>query len=258
MKLNEIRVFEGEDFDLWKLELKACLMKYEIEDVLDPLMVPGPTASEKDMFVWRKQCNKALGLIILSLGDTQKRKIKDEKYPLGALNILEKEYESKSKANKFLLFRKLLALQWEPGTTLAQHLDTLDRMVDRVKAVGKDVDDDTICGVLVNSLPPQYNNIIENFDILGESVTVSKVREVLIQHEQTLKIREGEVGQIALHVNAHAHKNSHKAAPSTTNNTHKHCTHCNVNTHNTKQCWILYPEKRPPPRSIDKKGDCCE
>ena len=262
MKLREIRVFDGEDFDLWKLELKACLMKHEIEDVLDPKMVPGINSTEKEMQVWRKQCNKALGLIILSLGDTQKRKVKDEKFPLGALNILEKEYESKSKANKFLLFRKLLALQWEPGTTLAQHLDTLDRTVDRVRAVGKEVDDDTICGVLINSLPAQYDNIVENFDILGETITLNKVREVLIQHKQTVKIREGEVGQIALH--ASAHKNSQKAAkPPATNNTNnttqnnttqKHCAHCKLNTHNTKHCWILFPEQRPPGRSSDKKA----
>ena len=233
-----ICVFNGEDFDL--LKLKACLMKYEIEDILDPKAVPPPNSTDKDMLLWRKACNKALGFIILSLGDTQKRKIKDEKFPLGALQILEKEYESKSKANRFLLFRKLLALQWEQGTTLAQHLDAMDRMVDRVRAVGQQVDDNIIAGVLINSLPPQYNNLIENFDILGENLTLDKVREVLQQHKQTVKIRDGDGGQIALHART-PHKPPKGTTPATNTTPTPLCTHCKGHTHTIKTCWQLHP-----------------
>lgn len=234
-KVRDIRIFDGEDFDLWKMELKACLMKHEIEDILEPGYVPGNNADEKTLLTYRKMCNKALGIIILSLGDTQKRKIKDEKTPLGALKVLEKEYESKSKANRFLLFRKLLVFQWEPGTTLSQHLDALDKMIDRVRAVGKDVDDDTVCGVMINSLPPQYNHIIENFDIMGETITHEKVREVLLQHEQTLRIREGESGLQGLVAHKHT-KTPHNA----TNNVV--CSHCKSPKHTAKECWKLHPE----------------
>ena len=176
---------------------------------------------------------------------------------MAALNILEKEYESKSKANKFLLFRKLLALQWEQGTTLAQHLDNMDSMVNRVRAVGQDVDDNIIAGVLINSLPAQYNNLIENFDILGENITLNKVREVLQQHEQTIKIREGEGGQIALHARAPPHKLP-KGAPTPTNNNtntnnNKFCTNCKNAGHIVKKCWFLHPKLRPNRRPQDGK-----
>ena len=76
--------------------------------------------------------------------------------------------------------------------------------------------------------------------MLGENITLDKVREVLLQHEQTLKVREGEVGT-ALH--AQSLKNSQKAA---SNNTNKHCTHCNVNTHTNKTCFKLHPELKKP------------
>ena len=46
-KVRDIRIFDGEDFDLWKMELKACLMKHEIEDILEPGYVLGNNADEK-------------------------------------------------------------------------------------------------------------------------------------------------------------------------------------------------------------------
>lgn len=88
-KVRDIRIFDGEDFDLWKMELKACLMKHEIKDILEPGYVPDVNTDEKTLFLYRKMCNKALEIIILSLGDTQKCKIKDEKTLLGTLKVLE-------------------------------------------------------------------------------------------------------------------------------------------------------------------------
>ena len=50
--MKHIRLFDGEDFDLWKMELKACLMKHEIEDVLDANLIPSPNADDKVWFTW--------------------------------------------------------------------------------------------------------------------------------------------------------------------------------------------------------------
>lgn len=263
----EIEKFNGSNFALWKLKMKAILRK---DGCLAAISARPATYTDDDK--WNEMDGNAMANLHLALADGVLSSIEEKKTAKEIWDHLAKLYEAKSLHNKIFLKRKLYTLRMGESTSVTEHINTLNTLFSQLTSLSYKVESQERAELLLQSLPDSYDQLIINLtnNVSTDSLVFDDVAAAFLEEESWRKSKEDrrENSQIeALTVMRgrsmeHGSSGSHKhgRSKSRSKKTFK-CYHCGKKGNLKKDCWEL--KNSNPQGNVANTSDngialCCE
>lgn len=168
-----------DNFETWKMHMEAILIMSDGWDyVTGAKQRPRADADGK---AWDTEDKKVKSTIILAISPSELRQVKDCQTARDVWVRLYEIYQSKGPARKAMLLKRLILTKME-GTSVRDHVRSFFDIVDRLKDLDIEINNDMLSIILLYSLPEEYDNFrcaIESRDELPkpESLKIKVIEE---------------------------------------------------------------------------------
>eukprot|EP00253_Pinus_taeda_P036710 PITA_36710 len=152
----EIKKFNGQSFELWKLKMEDLLVDKDQWIMVDPGTKPAGVSNEE----WEKLDRKAKSTIRLCVSDSVLLNVSGEATVKALWDKLGTLYRSKSLVNKLFLRKKMYNLRMKDGDSVREHLNVFNTMVRQLSSVDIKISDDGKCISLLCSLPYSWDSLV--------------------------------------------------------------------------------------------------
>ena len=127
----DIEKFNGSNFSLWKMKIKAVLRKDNCLAAID-----GRPDDITDNKKWEEIDGNAIANLHLALADEVLSSISEKKSAKEIWDTLTKLYETKSLHNKIFLKRRLYTLRMSESTPVTDHINVLNTLFSKLTSLG--------------------------------------------------------------------------------------------------------------------------
>ena len=175
----DIEKFTGKNsFSLWRIKMRAILVQQGLITALSGIEKLSDSLSDdqKDELM-----EKAHSAILLCLGDEVLREVADVSTAPALWLRLESKNMTKSLTKRLFLKQRLYTLKMEEGTPLSQHFDAFNTIIMDLNNINIDDEDQAL--ILLCSLPPSYENFVENILYSHDYITLDEVKTALGSNE---------------------------------------------------------------------------
>ncbi|GJW01215.1 retrovirus-related pol polyprotein from transposon TNT 1-94 [Tanacetum coccineum] len=183
----EIEKFNGNNFSLWKLKMKAILRKDKC------LAAIGERPAEvTDDSKWDEMDGNAIANLHLALADGVLSSIEEKKSAKEIWDHLARLYEARSLHNKKFLKRKLYALRMTESTSVTEHVNNLNTLFSQLTSLSCKIDSQERAEILLQSLPDSYDQVIINLtsNVLLDYLVFDDVAAAIMEEENRPNNRE--------------------------------------------------------------------
>ncbi|KAE8713996.1 hypothetical protein F3Y22_tig00110202pilonHSYRG00134 [Hibiscus syriacus] len=182
----DIEKFNGRNFSLWKLKMKAILRKDGCLAVINEM--PMDFADDNK---WNEMDGNAMANFNLALADEVLSSIEEKKTAKEIWDHLTKLHEATSLHNKIFLKRKLYTLRMSESTSVTDHLNTLNTLFSQLTSLSCKIVEQERAELLLQSLPDSYDQLIINLTNNNvTSLVFDDVAVVVLQEENRHKNKE--------------------------------------------------------------------
>jgi gag-polypeptide of LTR copia-type len=123
------------------------------KDLYEPVEGDSAKLEEMNVVNWNKWNQKAVGTIRQWLNDSVYHHVVSETNAHELWKKLESLYEQKITANKTFLIWKLINLKFREGTSVAEHLNEFQSLINQLSAMNMTLEDELQALLLLGSLP---------------------------------------------------------------------------------------------------------
>ncbi|GJY22735.1 retrovirus-related pol polyprotein from transposon TNT 1-94 [Tanacetum coccineum] len=183
----EIEKFNGNNFSLWKLKMKAILRKDKC------LAAIGERPAEvTDDSNWDEMDGNAIANLHLALANGVFSSIEEKKSAKEIWDHLARLYEARSLHNKKFLKRKLYALRMTESTSVTEHVNNLNTLFSQLTSLSCKIDSQECAEILLQSLPDSYDQVIINLtsNVLSDYLVIDDVAAAILEEENRHNNRE--------------------------------------------------------------------
>ena len=174
-----IAKLQDHNYHTWSFQCQMLLSENKVWDVVvgksirpadladlpetDPVMsATARKAAEKAVTEWDDKNEVTLRIISFTVIDRFQSTIRNGKTAKGAWEELQKVLVPRDKQRKYSLIRRLYRLDMQSGSSLRDHEETFDSLVQSLSAIGKEYEDEELIILFANSLPPDvFGNWIQ-------------------------------------------------------------------------------------------------
>lgn len=186
---RSISKFNGENFQVWKFQVKTVFVANGILDIVDGSNVkPASTVNDgADEKSWKSKDAKAMFIISSSMEYTQLECLLTCTSANEMWTKLSTFHEQKSAANVLGLLSRFHEYRMTPGDTAAQHVSKIENLAKQLNDIGEKVSDTMIMAKILSTLPVKFNPFISAWDsVVLENQTLIHLRERVIREEQRM------------------------------------------------------------------------
>ncbi|XP_076657790.1 uncharacterized protein LOC143361943 [Halictus rubicundus] len=251
---TQIDKLTKDNYDTWKEQMEAILTKNDLWCYVDGWK-PKPAERENNadqIANWVRNDKKAKADIVLSLSASEICHVKNLQTSSDAWTALERVYASKGPAKRATLLKKLLFTRLTEDGSMADHLNKLFDIIDKLQQMDIPIANDLLTIVILYSMPRSYEGFrcaIESRDTLPDPYAL-KIK-ILEEAEARSRLNEEDTHD-ALYVrqgNPHRPKYTNsktnkeemavKYKSNDSTSTHKpyKCTFCKKPGHKADDCW---------------------
>ncbi|KAH9685060.1 hypothetical protein KPL70_013801 [Citrus sinensis] len=178
----DLEKFTGKnDFNMWKVKMKALLITQGLGDALEP--VTKKEGIEASSSLTPQQATdidkRARSTIILSLGDSVIREVAKEKTVADLWAKLETIYMTKSLTNRLHIKKRMFTLKMAEGSSLDDYIDEFNRVCDTLETIDESLSDESKALLLVSSLPQSYSNFVDALMYGRQTLSLDEVKAAL-------------------------------------------------------------------------------
>ncbi|KAE8679209.1 Retrovirus-related Pol polyprotein from transposon TNT 1-94 [Hibiscus syriacus] len=267
----DIEKFNGRNFSLWKLKMKAILRKDGCLAAISERPVDFTDDNK-----WIEMDGNAMANFHLALADEVLSSIEEKKTTKEIWDHLTKLYETTSLHNKIFLKRKLYTLRMPESTSVTEHLNTLNTLFSQLTSLSCKIREQERAELLLQSLPDSYDQLIINltnsnvtsliFDDVAAAVLQEENRrknkedrQVNLQQPEALTTMTTIRGRSTEHGQSSSRKHGRSKSRSKKN---LKCYNCGKKGHLKKDCWSLNKNFNPQSNTANTSDDgdalCCE
>ncbi|KAJ3662741.1 hypothetical protein Zmor_007072 [Zophobas morio] len=164
-----IAKFNGNDFAVWKFQMRAYLRYHELLDVVEGMKArPDSGGTSKEQEDWDRKDEKAQFALSCALETNVVRHIMNMKTAAEMWTRLVTIYEQKNKTSIHILHQKFYNYQMRPGATITEHVAAIEELVRQLEDLNQKPTDEQIITKVLYTLPQQYQHIAAAFDMLPE------------------------------------------------------------------------------------------
>ncbi|KAH9669265.1 hypothetical protein KPL70_021724 [Citrus sinensis] len=182
----EIEKFNGNNFSLWKMKMKAVLRKNNC------LTAIGERLMEITDDKWNEVDGNAIFDLHLAFTDGVLSSVAEKNTVKEIWDTLTKFYEAKSLHNKIFLKRKLYTLRMTESTIVTDHINTLKTLFSQLTTLGHNIEENERAELLLQSLLDSYDQLIINLTNNNpvESLIFDDVAASVLNEESRRKNKE--------------------------------------------------------------------
>lgn len=262
----EIEKFNGKNFSLWKLKVKAILRKDNCLAAISER--PVDFTDDKK---WSEMNEDAMADLYLSIADGVLSSIEEKKTAKEIWDHLNRLYEAKSLHNKIFLKRKLYTLRMSESTSVTEHLNTLNTLFSQLTSLSCKIEPQERAELLLQSLPDSYDQLIINLtnNILTDYLVFDDVAAAVLEEESRRKNKEDrqvnlQQAEALTVMRGRSTERGQSSGRGRSKSSKKNlkCYNCGKKGHLKKDCWNL-PQNSNPQGNVASTSDdgsalCCE
>eukprot|EP00253_Pinus_taeda_P021051 PITA_21051 len=186
----EIKKFNGQSFELWKLKMEDLLVDKNQWIVVDPGTKPTGVTDEG----WKKLDQKAKSTIGLCVSDSVLLNASGKAMAKALWDKLGTLYQSTSLVNKLFLQKKLYNLRMKDGDLVIEHLNAFNTMVSQLSYVDIKILDEDKCISLLCSLPDSWDSLVISIGNNATALYFDEIVSALLTEEMRRKNMDNQNG----------------------------------------------------------------
>ena len=186
----EIKKFNGQSFELWKLKMEDLLVDKDQWIAVDPGTKPTTVSDEE----WKKLDRKAKSTIRLCVSDSVLLNVSGEAMAKALWDKLGTLYQSKSLVNKLFLRKKLYNLRMKDGDSVTEHLNAFNTVVSQLLSVDIKISDEDKCISLLCSLPDSWDSLVIAIGSNATALQFDEIVSALLTEEMRRKNMDNQNG----------------------------------------------------------------
>lgn len=149
---NRMICLNGTNYHLWKGKMKDLLF---VKNLHLPVFATEKPESKTDED-WSFEHQQVCGFIRQYVEDNVYNHIANEEHARSLWKKIESLYASKSGNNKLYLLNSLMNLRYKEGTSISDHLNDFQGLLDQLSGMGIKFDDEVLGLWLLNTLPDSW------------------------------------------------------------------------------------------------------
>ena len=240
----DVEKFNGTNFSLWKLKVKAILRKDNC------LAAIGDRPAEiTDDGKWQEMDGNAIANLHLALADGVLSSVAEKKTAKEIWDTLTGLYEAKSLHNKIFLKRRLYTLRMAESTSVTDHINTLNTLFAQLTSMSYNIDTVERAELLLQSLPDSYDQLIINLTNKMDSLVFDVIAAAVLEEESRRKNKEdrhtsSQQAEALTMIRGRSKERgfsgsqNHGRSKSRSKKNIK-CYNCGKKGHVKKECWLL-------------------
>ncbi|CAM8931497.1 unnamed protein product [Rhodiola kirilowii] len=186
-ELVKVTPFDGSsDFTMWRVKMKAILIKEKCWDVVEGDWQEGATYRYK-----KKLSDLAHSEIMLRLSDDVATQVVSHTDPKKLWDALESIFLAKSLPNRISLLCKLFTCKMDTSMTLQENLNIFLKMTQELKRCDDEIKQTHQAVILLNSLPPQFETLKDVIQYGWDDLTMGKIMSAIGQKNESLRVFKG-------------------------------------------------------------------
>jgi hypothetical protein len=237
----KIEKFNGSNFSLWKLKIRAVLRKDNCLDAIDGR--PADITDQK----WKEMDDNAVANLHLAMADSVLSSIAEKKSAKEIWDALIKLYEVKSLHTRIFLKRRLYTLRMNESISITNHINTMNTLFAQLTASDFTIAENERAELLLQSLPDSYDQLIINItnNNIADSLHFDDVAGAIIEEESRRKNKEERIEkQAEALVMARGRSTERGSSGSQDRGRSKSqrrknfkCYSCGMRGHYKRECW---------------------
>jgi gag-polypeptide of LTR copia-type len=174
------------NWQIWKSKIEDILY---CKDLYEPAERESAKPEEMTTANWNIWNRKAVDTIRQWLDDSVYHHVSSETNAHELWKKLESLYEQKTVANKAFFIRKLENLKFREGTSVAEHLNEFQSLINQLSAMKMTLEDELHALLLLGSLPDSWETLVVTISNAAPNgvVTLSTVTSSLFNEETRRK-----------------------------------------------------------------------
>ncbi|UYV73992.1 hypothetical protein LAZ67_11001747 [Cordylochernes scorpioides] len=267
-ELPQIQKFNGDNFHLWKFQMKIILEAKDLLSITDGSEVKPEIEDIAKFSNWKKKDAKSKMLITTALEFKYLQQIVNCQTSAEMWKKLSTIYELKSETNKYLLQQRFFEYKMNPNDNIATHISKVETLAQQMKDLGEPISDVALITMIICSLPDKYKNFITAWDsVSSEEKTLENLTARLLK-EESLQDHWDSSGNSkpdnALMTFSKFNRNStasnkqqqhQQSIKDKKKNTH--CGYCKKKGHWWKECYKRKEEQKGQQPSSSSRDDSC-
>ena len=255
--LSRMITLNGSNYHIWKGKMEDLLYVKQFHLPVFASEKPEKLSEEEWTLLHRQVC----GYIRQWVDDNVLNHIVGETHARTLWNKLEELYARKTGNNKMFLIKQLMALRYQDGTPLTDHLNTFQGIINQLAGMGIKFDDEIQGLCLLGTLPDSWEtfrmslsnsapNGVINMDLAKSSVLNEEMRRKSHGSSQQSEIL---VTEKRGRSKSRGFKNKEKGRSKSNRFANVECHHCGMKGHIKKYCRQLKRENKK--NDKDQEGD---
>lgn len=191
-----IAKFDGSDFTNWSFKMKMLLVTKGLRDLIDETVKAedAPDAGDNATVARekRERCiqranrdQQALATICLRVADSQLAIVRDTATAKEAWDKLVAQFEVKSLANEMFLLKRIITIRMlDMGSGMMEHINAIRTLAHQLDAVGHKLSEKFLVVILLNSLPPSYDNLVTSLESRPANELTMDIVTARLVHEE--------------------------------------------------------------------------
>lgn len=163
--------------------MRAVLVKNRVWGyVSGDIPKPAPRdGNEDEVKSWERMDERAKADLVLSMGRTELRVVKNCDTSKAMWEKLENTYQPRGSARKAALLRKLITFKMDEHDDMAEHVRKFYDLKDRLNEADLVMNEELLVMVLLNSLPPSYDNFRRAIELRDNLPKLEQLRIKLLE-----------------------------------------------------------------------------
>lgn len=239
----------GTNYSLWKERMEDLLY---VKNFYQPVFLKDKPAGKTDE-AWTLFHRQVCGYIRQWVDDNVLNHISGETGAASLWNKLEELYAKKTGNNKMFLIKQMMALKYQDGTTMADHLNTFQGIMNQLSAMGIKFDEEVQGLLLLGSLPDTWETFRTSLSNSAPDGVMSMdlAKSSILNEEMRRRSQSPSQSEVLYTQSRGRSKNRSSSSNYNSNNKNQsrsksrgkyksfQCNHCGKKGHLEKYCWSL-------------------
>ncbi|CAM8947710.1 unnamed protein product [Rhodiola kirilowii] len=181
---SKLRSYDGNtDFSMWKLKMKAILIKEKCYRAIEDVWIANTTDEDK-----KEIRDLAHSEIIMRLNDNVARQVMTITDPKLLWERLEEKYLSTSLPNRISLLGRLFTFKMDIHLTIPENLDIFLRITQDLDRCKDTIKEEHLAVIILHSLPNQFDIVKDVIQYGRDELTLTKITVMILQKNESLKV----------------------------------------------------------------------
>ena len=182
---------DGSNYSDWLMNIKLALRYEDKEYVLDKEFkeLDEATLSPEEYAEYKKHYEDAtkVACIMVATMTPELQRFYEDYWPYEMNKDLKEKFRKRARQEKYEVVKALMACKLRDGESMCNHVQRMQRYVERLKRLNVVIDDEFAIDIVLNSLPSSYDQFILTYHLNNTKTTLAELHNSLLTAEAGMK-----------------------------------------------------------------------